>query len=207
MKLNKQWAFIVASGIVIALSSCNAAENNSPIVQTEVVFNDQETHSVKQVEDWLYHNLKDYSTYENISYGKVQKFNNNDVIEVRKPKAGCRFYDDAEHKQQDDLSPYKQEDINGGVMTTMYVVKDDGTWITFRFSSDATDHTAQGDEAEKNYWCKKSQTLETTGNTHFNDKYSVYYKYRAKNSFGAYEITEQTFYFDKDGNITHIQDF
>jgi hypothetical protein len=38
-------------------------------------------------------------------------------------------------------------------------------------------------------------------------KYQVRCKYRAKNSFGAYVISNQIFYLDKDGNVVNARDF
>jgi len=49
-------------------------------------------------------------------------------------------------------------------------------------------------------WSDLLQDTDKTENT-AGDYYIIYHKYRAKNSFGAYEITTQRFLFDKEYNV------
>jgi hypothetical protein len=40
-----------------------------------------------------------------------------------------------------------------------------------------------------------------------NDNYMVRHKFRAKNSFGGYDVEDKVFYLDKNGNVTDVKDF
>ncbi len=52
-------------------------------------------------------------------------------------------------------------------------------------------------------WIEWSKVQEVSGQAH---KYMVRCKYRAKNSFGGYEVANQIFYLDADGNVINVVD-
>jgi hypothetical protein len=83
---------------------------------------------------------------------KDDQLTDDDIIEMRVPKVGCKWYDDSLHTQQDFLSPFTKDLIDGVIL---YVTADNGKWLTFRLMP-----INKGDETGKKYYCRKSQTVE-----------------------------------------------
>lgn len=207
-KLNKTILMVIGGFIALLIigsllpdskndNQTTQSQNHKP-KEKDAVRNSELDGSVSQVKEYLKENLKDWDSYESIDWGEVQKYGlatdvtgmgeiNRNVLPRTGPAKS--FAPDSSGKMD------KGEKV--------YILSKNNGWEKIRVTpNDSITDTRNG----LDYWSAwvpensiKPIVIDTI------TKYSVWHKYRAKNSFGGYEISDQTFYFDKDGNVIRVE--
>lgn len=75
-----------------------------------------------------------------------------DIIEVRFPKAGCKFYTDQAHTEQDENSPFD----NDRKEVKLYVVEKKCGWIKYKFVPEGI---KWNNTSVDYYWSKEKETI------------------------------------------------
>ncbi len=168
-------------------------------VEPDKVINSDWDGSVKQVKDYLKVNLKDWDSYESIQWDNVVKYGSasTDIIgqAIFLKKATCKKGPDKSFPNDEDGEMDKGDKV--------YIIGKSNDWYKVRVSPNDSLFMMKN---KLSYWAgwingDLLKFVKPDNNT----AYSVHHKYRSKNSFGGYVISDQTFYFDKNGNIIKVE--
>lgn len=176
--------------IVLLLASCSSDSSQKDEVSKPIVFNSEYDGSVYQVEHALKETLKDPDSYQSMDWSPV--FINPAFHEYKcyNPiSTKVRMYYDPELKEIDYYKFNKNDKV--------YADSSNEKAYRIRFGTPENDNLKM--------WIKKEDVKPAVQDRSW--YYGVRHKYRAKNSFAGYVISEQLFFLDSLGTIVNVTEF